>query len=49
MRLLEWFDDNKITWVTILASLVALQIMSIGIAIYVLSRAKKMRKRKKPR
>ena len=44
MRLFEWFEENKITWVTVLASLVALQIMCIGIAMYILSRVKRLNK-----
>ena len=45
-RLNEWFEDNKITWVTTLASVVAVQIMSCGIALYMLSRVKRINKLK---
>ena len=44
LKLYAWFQANKITWVTMLASVVALQIMCIGIAMYILSRVKKMNK-----
>jgi len=43
-ELFEWFEANKITWVTILASIAALQVMCIGIAIYILSRIKRLKK-----
>ena len=43
-KLEEWFDDNTITWVTILASVAALQVMCIGIAIYITCRVRKMKK-----
>ena len=43
-ELFEWFETNKITWVTILASIAALQVMCIGIAIYILSRIKRLKK-----
>ena len=45
-RLNEWFEENKITWVTTLASVVAVQIMSCGIALYMLSRVKRANKLK---
>ena len=45
-RLSEWFEENKITWVTTLASVVAVQIMSCGIALYMLSRVKRINKLK---
>jgi len=48
-RLNEWFEENKITWVTTLASVVAVQIMSCGIALYMLSRVKRANKLKKSR
>eukprot|EP00095_Tigriopus_kingsejongensis_P007763 maker-scaffold154_size301342-snap-gene-0.14 protein:Tk07763 transcript:maker-scaffold154_size301342-snap-gene-0.14-mRNA-1 annotation:"hypothetical protein LOTGIDRAFT_203908" len=41
-KLHGWFQDNKIMWVTLLASIVALQIMCCGIAMYILSRVKKL-------
>ena len=43
-KLFSWFEENKITWVTILASVAALQVMCIGIAIYILSRIKRLKK-----
>ena len=43
-QLAEWFEENKITWVTILASVAALQVMCVGIAIYILSRIKRQKK-----
>lgn len=43
-KLFGWFESNKITWVTILASVAALQVMCIGIAIYILSRIKRLKK-----
>ncbi|XP_059088997.1 CD82 antigen-like [Tigriopus californicus] len=48
-KLHGWFVENKITWVTFLASIVALQIMCCGIAMYILSRVKKMNKLRKSR
>jgi len=43
-KLFSWFEENKITWVTVLASVAALQVMCIGIAIYILSRIKRLKK-----
>jgi len=43
-KLFDWFESNKITWVTFLASVAALQVMCIGIAIYILSRIKRLKK-----
>lgn len=43
-KLNGWFESNKITWVTILASIAALQIMCIVIAIYILSKIKRLKK-----
>lgn len=43
-KLFSWFEANKITWVTILASIAALQVMCVGIAIYILSRIKRQKK-----
>jgi len=43
-RLFDWFESNKITWVTVLASIAALQVMCIGIAIFIVSRIKRVRK-----
>ena len=42
--LVDWFRDNKLVWATSMASLVALQVMATVIAIYILSRVKKLRK-----
>ncbi len=42
--LVGWFRSNKLIWATILASLIALQLMATGIAMYILSRVKKLRK-----
>jgi len=38
-----WFEENKIAWVTILAVIAALQVMCIGIAVYILQRVRKLR------
>jgi len=38
-----WFQDNKIIWVTVLASIAAIQVMCIGIAVYILKRVSSMR------
>lgn len=43
-KLVSWFDDNKITWVTILASVAAVQVMCIGIAIFIISKVRKLKK-----
>lgn len=43
-KLFSWFEENKITWVTVLASVAALQVMCVGIAIYILSRIKRQKK-----
>lgn len=43
-KLFGWFEENKITWVTILASVAALQVFCVGIAIYILSRIKRLKK-----
>lgn len=48
-NLYSWFMDNKITWVTILASVAAVQVMCIGIAIYILTRVKKIKQRRSSR
>jgi len=48
-NLYEWFMGNKITWVTILASVAAIQVMCIGIAIYILTRVKKIKQRRSSR
>ena len=37
-------QENKITWVTILATVAAVQVMCVGIAIYILQRVSKIRK-----
>jgi len=46
-KLSSWFQDNKITWVTILAIIVAIQVMCIGIAVYILQRVRKLNKIRK--
>ena len=46
LRLDEWFEENKIAWVTTLASVVAVQLMSAAIALYMLSRVKRINKLK---
>jgi hypothetical protein len=43
-KLYSWFEDNKITWVSILASMAALEVLCVGIAIYILTRVKKLEK-----
>jgi len=43
-KLVSWFDENKITWVTILASVAAVQVMCIGIAIFIISKVRKLKK-----
>lgn len=43
-NLAQWFEDNKITWVTILAVIAAIQVMCIGIAVYILQRIRKLNK-----
>lgn len=43
-NLQAWFEENKITWVTILATVAAIQVMCVGIAIYILQRVSKLRK-----
>jgi len=43
-NLQNWFEENKITWVTILATVAAVQVMCVGIAIYILQRVSKIRK-----
>lgn len=48
-KLFSWFEENKITWVTVLASVAALQVMCVGIAIYILSRIKRQKKLRKSR
>jgi hypothetical protein len=43
-RLRQWIVREKLTWATALASIFALEIMAVGIAAYILSRVKKLRK-----
>ena len=43
-RLLDWFEDNKIIWVTILAVLAAIEVMVTVIAAYILQKVKKIQK-----
>ena len=45
-KLFDWFADNKITWVTVLACAAALQVMCVGIAVYIVKRVHKMKKLK---
>ena len=40
----SWFEENKITWVSILASMAALEVLCIGISVYILTRVKKLQK-----
>jgi len=44
LRLQKWVEREKLTWATILASILALEVMAAGIAAFILSRAKKIRK-----
>lgn len=44
INLQDWFEENKITWVTILAVVAAVQAMCAGLAIYILQRVNKLRK-----
>ena len=41
---MAFLQENKITWVTILATVAAIQVMCVGIAIYILQRVSKIRK-----
>ena len=43
-NLLDWFEDNKIIWVTILAVLAAVEVMVTVIAAYILQKVKKIQK-----
>ena len=43
-NLLDWFEDNKIIWVTILAVLAAMEVMVTVIAAYILQKVKKIQK-----
>jgi len=43
-NLQEWFLENKITWVTMLAVLAAVQVMCVGIAVYILQRVSRLKK-----
>ena len=43
-NLLDWFEDNKIIWVTILAVLAAIEVMVTVIAAYILQKVKKIQK-----
>jgi len=38
----NWFQENKITWVTLLAVVAALQVLVAGIAIFILQRIRKL-------
>jgi len=48
-NLLDWFEDNKIIWVTILAVLAAIEVMVTVIAAYILQKVKKIQKMRKSR
>ena len=41
-KLLDWLEDNKIIWVTILAILAAIELMVTVIAVYIIQKVKKM-------
>ena len=43
-RLLDWFEENKIIWVTVLAALAAIQLMVTIIAAYIIQKVKKISK-----
>ena len=43
-RLLDWFEENKIIWVTLLAALAAIQLMVTIIAAYIIQKVKKISK-----
>jgi len=43
-NLQEWFLENKITWVTMLAVLAAVQVMCVGISVYILQRVSRLKK-----
>jgi len=48
-KLLDWLEDNKIIWVTILAILAAIELMVTVIAVYIIQKVKKMNKMRKTR
>lgn len=41
----SWFEENKITWVTFLAVIAAIQVLCIGITVYILLRVRKLRRK----
>ena len=43
-RLLDWLEDNKIIWVTLLAVLASIQLMVTIIAVYIIQKVKKLNK-----
>jgi len=43
-NLRSWFEDNKISWVTILAVVAAIQVMCVVISVYVLQKVDRMAK-----
>ena len=43
-QLLDWFEANKIIWVTVLAALAAIQLMVTIIAVYIIQKVKKIAK-----
>jgi len=48
-QLLDWFEANKIIWVTVLAALAAIQLMVTIIAVYIIQKVKKIAKMRKSR
>jgi len=48
-RLLDWLEDNKIIWVTLLAVLASIQLMVTIIAVYIIQKVKKLNKMRKSR
>ena len=43
-KLEQWFEDNKIIWVTVLAILASIQLMVTIIAVYIIKKVKKIAK-----
>lgn len=48
-QLLDWFEANKIIWVTVLAALAAIELMVTIIAVYIIQKVKKIAKMRKSR
>lgn len=42
-NLQQWLQDNKVVWVTVLAAVAAVQVMCIGITVYILKRVSKQK------